>query len=185
MAKDFLPVCRQDLIERNIDQVDFVFVSGDAYVDHPSFAAALLGRLLEANGYSVAILPQPDIKDVECFRQIKSMKERGLQLKAIKMILKDGKLDVLPEEPEMAIDIVDIPENAFNEVMEETESVESVSIEVVEDEQVEMNFDDLDSVTTFVQLEEDPDNHITLMDFEDEEPHGDFEIFTLFDDDIQ
>lgn len=69
MAKDFLPVCRQDLIERNIDQVDFVFVSGDAYVDHPSFAAALLGRLLEANGYSVAILPQPDIKDVECFRQ--------------------------------------------------------------------------------------------------------------------
>ena len=55
----------------------------------------------------------------------------------------------------------------------------------VEDEQVEMNFDDLDSVTTFVQLEEDPDNHITLMDFEDEEPHGDFEIFTLFDDDIQ
>ena len=57
------------MIERNIDQVDFVFVSGDAYVDHPSFAAALLGRLLEANGYSVAILPQPDIKDVECFRQ--------------------------------------------------------------------------------------------------------------------
>jgi topoisomerase-4 subunit A len=81
--------------------------------------------------------------------------------------------------------IVDIPENAFNEVVEETESVESVSIEVIEDEQVEMNFDDLDSVTTFVQLEDDPDNHITLMDFEDEEPHGDFEIFTLFDDDIQ
>ena len=81
--------------------------------------------------------------------------------------------------------IVDIPENAFNEVVEETESVESISVETVEDEQVEMNFDDLDSVTTFVQLEDDPDNHITLMDFEDEEPHGDFEIFTLFDDDIQ
>lgn len=82
--------------------------------------------------------------------------------------------------------IVDIPENAFNEVIEEeTEVVEPVSIEVVEDEQVEMNFDDLDSVTTFVQLEDDPDNHITLMDFEDEEPHGDFEVFTLFDDDMQ
>lgn len=49
-------------------------------------------------------------EDVERFKQIKNMKERGLQLKAIKMILKDGKLDVLPEEPEMAIDIVDIPE---------------------------------------------------------------------------
>ncbi|MCQ2242355.1 MAG: YgiQ family radical SAM protein [Treponema sp.] len=56
-------------MERNIDQVDFVFVSGDAYVDHPSFAAALLGRLLEANGYTVAILAQPDWKNVEEFRK--------------------------------------------------------------------------------------------------------------------
>ena len=68
-SNDFLPVCRQDLIDRNISQVDFVFVSGDAYVDHPSFASALLGRLLEANGYTVAILAQPDWKDVEVFRQ--------------------------------------------------------------------------------------------------------------------
>lgn len=68
-SSDFLPVCKQDLIDRNISQVDFVFVSGDAYVDHPSFASALLGRLLEANGYTVAILAQPDWKDVEVFRQ--------------------------------------------------------------------------------------------------------------------
>ena len=68
-SSDFLPVCRQDLIDRNISQVDFVFVSGDAYVDHPSFASALLGRLLEANGYTVDILAQPDWKDVEVFRQ--------------------------------------------------------------------------------------------------------------------
>ena len=68
-GSEFLPVCRQDLIDRNISQVDFVFVSGDAYVDHPSFASALLGRLLEANGYTVAILAQPDWKDVEVFRQ--------------------------------------------------------------------------------------------------------------------
>lgn len=68
-SSDFLPVSKQDLIERNIDQVDFVFVSGDAYVDHPSFAAALLGRLLEANGYTVAILAQPDWKNIEEFRK--------------------------------------------------------------------------------------------------------------------
>ena len=68
-SSDFLPVSSQDLIERNIDQVDFVFVSGDAYVDHPSFAAALLGRLLETNGYTVGILAQPDWKNVEEFRK--------------------------------------------------------------------------------------------------------------------
>ena len=49
-------------------------------------------------------------EDVERFKQIKSMKERGLQLKAIKMILKDGKLDVLEEEPKLAIDIVNTSE---------------------------------------------------------------------------
>lgn len=68
MAKEFLPVCKQDLIDRGIDEVDFVFVSGDAYVDHPTFAAALLGRLLEANGYTVALLPQPDWKSAESFK---------------------------------------------------------------------------------------------------------------------
>ncbi|MBB5224993.1 YgiQ family radical SAM protein [Treponema ruminis] len=65
----FLPVSKQDLLDRGISEVDFVFVSGDAYVDHASFASALLGRLLEANGYSVAILPQPDWKNVEEFRK--------------------------------------------------------------------------------------------------------------------
>lgn len=68
MAEKFLPVCKQDLIDRGIDEVDFVFVSGDAYVDHSSFAAALLGRLLEENGYTVALLPQPDWKNVESFK---------------------------------------------------------------------------------------------------------------------
>lgn len=65
----YLPVCKEDLIERGIDEVDFVFVSGDAYVDHASFAAALLGRLLESKGYTVALLCQPDWKNVEVFRQ--------------------------------------------------------------------------------------------------------------------
>ena len=57
---DFLIATYEQMRNRNISQVDFVFVSGDGYVDHPSFAAALLGRLLEQNGYSVAILAQPD-----------------------------------------------------------------------------------------------------------------------------
>ena len=69
MTNPFLPVSKQDLLDRGIDEPDFVFVSGDAYVDHASFASALLGRLLEANGYTVAILPQPDWKNVEEFRK--------------------------------------------------------------------------------------------------------------------
>lgn len=68
MNNNFLPVSKQDLIDREIEEVDFVFVSGDAYVDHSSFAAALLGRLLEKNGYTVALLPQPDWKNVESFK---------------------------------------------------------------------------------------------------------------------
>lgn len=65
---DFLIATQQELIERKINEVDFVFVSGDGYVDHPSFAAALLGRLLESNGYTVAILAQPDWKNPESFK---------------------------------------------------------------------------------------------------------------------
>ncbi len=65
---DFLPVCRQDMDDRGWDSVDFVFVSGDAYVDHPSFAAAILSRVLEDAGYKVAILAQPDISDENSFK---------------------------------------------------------------------------------------------------------------------
>ena len=65
---DFLIATPQDLKKRNISEVDFVFVSGDGYVDHPSFAAALLGRLLESQGFSVAILAQPDWKNPDSFK---------------------------------------------------------------------------------------------------------------------
>ena len=51
-------------------ELDFVFVTGDGYVDHPSFAAALLGRLLEKHGYTVGILAQPDWKDAESFKAL-------------------------------------------------------------------------------------------------------------------
>lgn len=69
MKDSFVPVCRKDLERRGIDEVDFVFVSADGYVDHPSFAAALLCRLLEANGYTVGLLAQPDWKNIEAFRE--------------------------------------------------------------------------------------------------------------------
>ena len=65
---DFLIATEKQMKERKLEQVDFVFVSGDGYVDHPSFAAALLGRLLEKNGYSVAILAQPDWKNPDNFK---------------------------------------------------------------------------------------------------------------------
>ena len=51
MSTDFLPVSRKDMEERGIEQLDFVYVIGDAYVDHPSFGHAIISRLLEAHGY--------------------------------------------------------------------------------------------------------------------------------------
>ena len=63
MDMEFLPVCKDDLTKRNIQQLDFVLVTGDAYVDHPSFAHAIISRLLESRGYSVGIIAQPDWKD--------------------------------------------------------------------------------------------------------------------------
>ena len=61
----FLPICKEDLQERGIEQLDFVYVSGDAYVDHPSFGPAIITRLLERFGYSVGIIAQPDWKNTE------------------------------------------------------------------------------------------------------------------------
>ena len=58
--QDFLPINKDDMDKRGWEQLDFVFVSGDAYVDHPSFGPAILCRLLEKHGYKVGIIPQPD-----------------------------------------------------------------------------------------------------------------------------
>ncbi|MCI9603354.1 MAG: YgiQ family radical SAM protein [Ruminococcus sp.] len=63
MEQKFLPLCREDMEVRGWDQADFVYVIGDAYVDHPSFGHAIISRLLESRGYRVAILSQPDWKD--------------------------------------------------------------------------------------------------------------------------
>lgn len=59
----FLPLCREDMLERGITQLDFVYVVGDAYVDHPSFGHAVISRVLESHGYTVGIISQPDWKD--------------------------------------------------------------------------------------------------------------------------
>ena len=63
MEKAFLPISKKDMKERGWDQCDFVFVIGDAYVDHPSFGHAIISRLLEAHGFRVGIISQPDWKD--------------------------------------------------------------------------------------------------------------------------
>ena len=65
MIHDYLPVTRQDMETRGWDQCDFVYVTGDAYVDHPSFGTAIISRLLEAHGYRVGIISQPDWKTKE------------------------------------------------------------------------------------------------------------------------
>ena len=67
--RDFLPVNMDDVRDRNWQEVDFVYVTGDAYVDHPSFGAAIITRVLEAEGYRVAVLAQPDYKSAEAFRR--------------------------------------------------------------------------------------------------------------------
>ena len=64
----FLPVNRADMLARGWDAPDFVYVTGDAYVDHPSFGVAIISRVLEAAGFRVAILAQPDYKSAEAFR---------------------------------------------------------------------------------------------------------------------
>ncbi|MCR5784466.1 MAG: YgiQ family radical SAM protein [Eubacterium sp.] len=59
----FLPISKKDLKDRGIEQPDFIYVCGDAYVDHPSFGSAIICRILESRGYSVGIIAQPDFKD--------------------------------------------------------------------------------------------------------------------------
>ncbi len=66
--KSFLPMTREEMNERGWSELDVLIVTGDAYVDHPSFAAALIGRYLEHNGYRVGIIAQPNWEKVEDFQ---------------------------------------------------------------------------------------------------------------------
>ncbi len=66
----FLPVSRDDMIHRGWDQCDFIIITGDAYVDHPSFGTAIISRVLESMGYKVGIISQPDYHDVYDFKRL-------------------------------------------------------------------------------------------------------------------
>lgn len=59
----FLPITKKDMEAQGIEQLDFVYVIGDAYVDHPSFGHAIISRVLESHGYRVGIISQPDWKE--------------------------------------------------------------------------------------------------------------------------
>ena len=69
VREDFLPVSSADVSARGWSDVDFVYVTGDAYVDHPSFGVAIISRVLESEGFRVAILSQPDYKSTEDFKR--------------------------------------------------------------------------------------------------------------------
>ena len=69
IGKDFLPITREECDDRGWGQVDFVYVSGDAYVDHPSFGTAIITRVLENAGFNVAVLAQPDYKSCQDFKR--------------------------------------------------------------------------------------------------------------------
>ena len=66
----FLPICKEDLEQLNISQLDFVYVVGDAYVDHPSFGCAIISRVLENAGYTVGIIAQPNWRDTVDFKKL-------------------------------------------------------------------------------------------------------------------
>ena len=66
-SKGFLPINKREMQERGWEAPDFVYVCGDAYVDHPSFGAAIISRVLEDAGFRVAMLSQPDFRSTEDF----------------------------------------------------------------------------------------------------------------------
>ena len=72
----FLPITKKEMRERGITQFDFVYVIGDAYVDHPSFGHAIISRLLESHGYSVGIISQPDWKNDESIADLRGAEAR-------------------------------------------------------------------------------------------------------------
>ncbi len=66
--KQFLPTTEKEMKDRGWDSIDILLITGDAYVDHPSYGNSLVGRLLEAMGYKVAIIAQPDWKNPESLK---------------------------------------------------------------------------------------------------------------------
>ena len=87
--QDFLPVTKKEMKQRGWEQVDFAYITGDAYVDHPSFGTAIISRLLESRGYKVGIIPQPDWRKKES-----SMKQELL----LSLLLLQENSSMLPTE---------------------------------------------------------------------------------------
>ena len=67
---NFLPTSKQEMKQRGWDSLDVILVSGDAYVDHPSYGASVIGRVLEKAGYRVGIIAQPDWKNTDDFKSL-------------------------------------------------------------------------------------------------------------------
>ncbi len=67
---DFLPICKEDMAKRGWEELDFVLITGDAYVDHPSFGAAIIARLLESKGFKIGIIAQPNWKNTDDFKKL-------------------------------------------------------------------------------------------------------------------
>ncbi|MCK9573519.1 MAG: YgiQ family radical SAM protein [Candidatus Omnitrophica bacterium] len=70
MSLNFLPICQQDLKKLGIKELDIIIVTGDAYVDHPSYGAAIIGRVLEAEGFKVGIIAQPNWRSTDDFLKL-------------------------------------------------------------------------------------------------------------------
>ncbi|EQB90065.1 hypothetical protein M918_02175 [Clostridium sp. BL8] len=68
--KNFLPVSKEDMKERQISQLDFIVITGDAYIDHPSFGTSIIGRLLEDQGFTVGIIAQPKWDNTDDFKKL-------------------------------------------------------------------------------------------------------------------
>src|SRR5262245_47521142 len=66
----FLPTTREEMRARGWDELDVILLSGDAYVDHPAFGPALIGRFLEARGFRVGMIAQPDWRSADAFRAL-------------------------------------------------------------------------------------------------------------------
>ena len=67
----FLPTTWKDVTNKGWDQLDIILVSGDAYIDHPSFAVAIIGRVLESYGYKVGVIAQPDVTNLKDISRLK------------------------------------------------------------------------------------------------------------------
>lgn len=66
----FMVISRDDMRKRGWEQLDFIIISGDAYIDHPSFGTAIIARVLEDAGYKVGIIAQPDWRDIQDFKKL-------------------------------------------------------------------------------------------------------------------